>query len=504
VSERRTHDDDRDQDHHLAGDLEGLGRKTVRAFAGAGGSAGRWFTRSTRAEGAGESGLASLIDLHAIHSAGDALLTVALANTLFFSVAVDQARSRVALYLLITMAPFAVVAPVIGPLLDRFRHGRRYALATTLILRAFLAWVMAGAVGSKGGLELYPAAFGALVCSKAYGVSRSAVVPRVLPPSVTLVRGNARLTLWGVLTATVAAPIGQGLSWATGSPSLTLRLTTLVYLAGTVFAIRLPARVDSSEGESRLRQRPRRSPPARSSGRLAANGANGASRVDGALDVPPGRTIYRRILPPLRGVGPRMTTMLRACAGLRMFTGFLTLFLAFLIRSRPLGVFKPTVDLGVIVAAAALGSVLGTTLGAWLKPRQPEVLAIVRLIAAALIGVVTAVWFGLLTASLAILIANISQSLSKLGLDSVIQRDAVENVRTSAFARSETVLQLSWVLGGFVAIVLPSNGSLGLTLGSAVLVTVLLSTIKAVRVRVSPDRGIQLLRERRRPAASDT
>jgi MFS family permease len=515
VSERRPHDDDHsrrrderndhnhnhgpNQDHHPAGDLEGLGRKTVRAFAGAGGSAGRWFTRSTRAEGAGESGLASLIDLHAIHSAGDALLTVALANTLFFSVAVDQARSRVALYLLITMAPFAVVAPVIGPLLDRFRHGRRYALATTLVLRAFLAWVMAGAVGSKGGFELYPAAFGALVCSKAYGVSRSAVVPRVLPPHVTLVRGNARLTLWGVLTATVAAPIGQALSWATGSPSLTLRLCTLVYLAGTVFALRLPERVDSSEGESRLRQRPRRKHPAGASTRLGATNS-----ADVALDVPPGRTIYRRLLPPLRGVGPRMTTMLRACAGLRMFTGFLTLFLAFLIRSRPLGVFKPTVDLGVIVAAAALGSVLGTSLGAWLKPRQPEVLAIVSLIAAALIGVVTAVWFSLLTASLAILIANIAQSLSKLGLDSVIQRDAVENVRTSAFARSETVLQLSWVLGGFVALVLPSNGSLGLTLGSAVLVTVLLSTIKAVRVRVSPDRGIQLLRERRRPAPSDT
>ena len=198
-------------------------------------SAVRSFRRSTHAEGAGESGLASLIELHTIHSVGDAMLTVALANTLFFSVAVDQARSRVALYLLITMAPFAVVAPVIGPLLDRFRNGRRYALATTLLLRALLAWVMAGAVGSKGGFELYPAAFGALVCSKAYGVSRSAVMPRVLPPNVSLVRGNARLTLWGVLTATVAAPLAQGLNWLTGSPSVTLRVTTVVYLAGTVF-----------------------------------------------------------------------------------------------------------------------------------------------------------------------------------------------------------------------------------------------------------------------------
>jgi MFS family permease len=473
---------------------DGRGRKTVRAVAGAGGSAGRWFKRSTRAEGADASGLASLIDVHAIHSAGDALLTVALANTLFFSVAVDQARSRVALYLLVTMAPFAIVAPVIGPLLDRFRHGRRYALAATLVLRGFLAWVMADAVGSKGGFELYPAAFGALVCSKAYGVSRSAVVPRVLPPNVTLVRGNARLTLWGVLTATVAAPIGQGLSWLTGTPAWTLRLTTLVYFTGCVFAIRLPSRVDSSEGESRLRERPRR--------RASAP----AERHDGQLHPRPHRLsdLYRRLLPPLRGVGPRMATMLRACAGLRAFTGFLTIFLAFLIRSRPLGVFIPGVDLGIIVAAAALGSVLGITLGAWLKPRQPEILAIVSLGAAAILGVVTAVWFGLLTAALAILVANIAQSLSKLGLDSVIQRDAVENVRTSAFARSETVLQLSWVSGGFLAIVLPSNGSLGLALGSAVLVTVLLATVRAVRVRVSPDRGIELLRERRRPAPSDT
>jgi MFS family permease len=470
-------------------DRESVGRKAVHVLAVVGGSAGRWFRRSTRAEGADASGLASLIDLHAIQSAGDALLTVALANTLFFSVAVDQARSRVALYLLITMAPFSLIAPVIGPLLDRFRNGRRYALATTLVLRAFLAWVMAGAVGSKGAFALYPAAFGALVCSKAYGVSRSAVVPRVLPPNVTLVRGNARLTLWGVLAATIAAPIGQGLTWVTGSPSWTLRLCAVVYLGGTIFAIRLPERVDSSEGEVRLRRRPRRARPALDDG----------SRRDATVP----RSTYRRILPPLRGIGPRMTTMLRAGAGLRAFTGFLTLFLAFLIRKHPLGVFHPNADLGVIVACAALGSVLGTTLGGWLKPRQPEILAIISLFSASLIGVVTAIWFNLGTAALAILVANISQSLSKLGLDSVIQRDAVEHVRTSAFARSETVLQLSWVLGGFVAILLPSNGSLGLTLGSAVLLVVLFSTVKAVRTRVSPDRGIELLRERRRPAPSD-
>ncbi|MGH8890654.1 MAG: MFS transporter [Acidothermaceae bacterium] len=487
----------------LAKSVRFTARTAMRGSRGA----ARYFVRSTRAEGAGESGLANLIDLHSIHSAGDALLTVALANTLFFSVDVHQARSRVAIYLLVTMAPFAVVAPVVGPLLDRFRNGRRYALAATLIGRAFLAWVIAGAVASKGGFELYPAAFGALICSKAYGVSRSAVVPRVLPPSVTLVRGNARLSLWGIIAAAIAAPIGQGLSWTTGSPAWTLRLATLCYLVGGVFAFRLPSRVDSNQGESRLRSR-KRDDLGTSYSPVDGVGYDSDSASDAALHEtrvlklprPTQSNLFRRILPPLRGIGSRMPTMLRAIAGLRAFSGFLTLFLAFLIRTDPLGVFSTNVDLGFIVAGATIGSALGTTLGAWLKARKPEALAIGALISAAAIGVVTAIWFNLLTATLAITITTLVTSLGKLGLDSVIQNDAADAVRTSAFARSETALQLSWVLGGFLAIVLPSNGSLGLALGSAVLAFVLAITVHGVRN--SPDRGIEVLRRRRTVRAS--
>ena len=80
-----------------------------------------------------------------VQAAGDATITVALASTLFFSVPTHEARGRVALYLLITMLPFAVVAPVLGPALDRFRRGRRIALALTMIARAVLALVIATA-----------------------------------------------------------------------------------------------------------------------------------------------------------------------------------------------------------------------------------------------------------------------------------------------------------------------------------------------------------------------
>src|SRR4051812_49501366 len=69
----------------------------------------------------------------------DAAVAVALANTLFFAAATAESKTNVALYLAITVAPFAVVAPVIGPMLDRIQRGRRGALAVAVRARAGLA-----------------------------------------------------------------------------------------------------------------------------------------------------------------------------------------------------------------------------------------------------------------------------------------------------------------------------------------------------------------------------
>ena len=112
---------------------------------------------------------------------------------------------------------------MIGPLLDRVPHGRRAAMAAAMLARALLALAMATAVAT-GGLELYPAALGVLVSSKAYGVVRSAVVPRLLPPRISLVKANSRVTLAGLLATGAAAPAGAGLhalgaQWPLTAPS---------------------------------------------------------------------------------------------------------------------------------------------------------------------------------------------------------------------------------------------------------------------------------------------
>src|SRR6476469_1795825 len=112
--------------------------------------AARRLRQAARANGAGSSGLSQLLGVHSLQSAGDALVAVALAGTLFFSVPLGQARGRVALYLLLTLLPFSFLVPIAGPLLDRFRHGRRNVLAFATGGRGLLTWVMAGKVGGVG------------------------------------------------------------------------------------------------------------------------------------------------------------------------------------------------------------------------------------------------------------------------------------------------------------------------------------------------------------------
>ncbi|MEU3731232.1 MFS transporter [Streptomyces sp. NPDC033538] len=424
----------------------------------------RGIRRATHAHGAGESGLGKLIELHGVNGAGDVMITVALASTVFFSVPTDEARGRVALYLAITMAPFTLLAPVIGPLLDRLPHGRRAAMAAAMGARALLALVLSGAVIS-GSIGLYPAALGVLVASKAYGVVRSAVVPRLLPPRFSLVKANSRVTLCGLLATGVAAPIAAGLQQV--GPRWPLYGAFVIFVAGTVLSFTLPPKVDSARGESRAL--------------LAADEHHLHGPLHGSLRGPlrerlrgPGKR------PGLRTVGPAVTHALAANAGIRCLSGFLIFFLAFLLRVHPLSGQSAAVSLGIVGVAAGAGNALGTAVGAWLRSRAPEII-IVTVVAIVLGTAVTAaVFFSTVLVACLAAIAGFAQALAKLSLDALIQRDVPEQVRTSAFARSETLLQVSWVLGGAVGIVLPLNGTLGLSVAAAIIAAGWLTTVRGL------------------------
>ena len=230
-------------------------------------------------------------------------MAVALAGTLFFSTSVDQARGRIALTLLITMAPFAVLAPFIGPMLDRVRDGRRYIMVGTLLARGLLCWGMAGAVQHSDTVTLLPAAFGVLVLQKAYGVTRSAVTPRVLPASITLVSANARISLAALVASTLGVGVAGGVSFLAGGGTAgatwALRIGTLVYLAAIALGIRLPTRVDQQDPQ-----------PAAPDGRRPA----GAGPGPAGLAHVPRRAADRRRSPAAAGLPSPQASAPRAGA----------------------------------------------------------------------------------------------------------------------------------------------------------------------------------------------
>ena len=333
------------------------------------------------------------------------------------------------------MLPFAIVAPLIGPFLDRFSHGRRWAVGATMAIRCFLCWVLATAVVTESDW-LFPAALGCLVASKAYGVTRAAAVPRLLPPDLTLVKANARVSLAGVVGAGLSAPLA--ILASTFGPEWSLRYGFLVFVLATIWAIRLPQKVDSSHGE----------------GEMVLTGSTDEVRTG------------RR---PRTRIPGAVAFALRANCGPRWFSGFLTMFMAFLLRDNPIGDWRPEVLLGLVIGAAGLGNTIGITIGSLLRRLNPAMTVVIALLADVVVATLAALFYGLATLVLLGLTAGLAQSLAKLSLDSTIQRDIPSRIQASAFARSDTTLQLAWVIGGFVGIAMPLMPQLGLGIAAGVL-----------------------------------
>jgi hypothetical protein len=129
--------------------------------------------------------------------------------------------------------------------------------------------------------------------------------------------------------------------------------------------------------------------------------------------------------------------------------------MAFMLRERPFAGLPGWLMFSLVGGAAGAGSVLGTGLGAWLRARPPAVVVRTMLGVACGAALVAALLFNPLLAVVAALAAGLCQQLGKLGLDAMIQAQVPDDMRTSVFARSETLLQSGWVLGGVLGIVLP-------------------------------------------------
>lgn len=346
---------------------------------------------------------ARLARTHALSTAGDTLVATALAGSLFFSISPDAARTRVALYLVLTMAPFAVVAPLIGPWMDRRAGGRRSMVVLSAAARAGVCLIMVDDIDS---LLLFPEAFAVLVLGKGYQVARASLVPGLVRDESQLVEANSRLVLISGVMGFVAA--GPGILVLQLGPEWVLGLATIVFAITTASAYRIPRT------------------------RVAAEPPGPIERAE------------------LRGAGILLAAS--AMAVLRAVVGFMSFLVAFALRSEG----APAWWFGVVLAASAVGALVG----AGVAPRLRRVVAEERILLGCLVATAAAavglLWVGgRLSAALLAAVVGLSATAGKLCFDSIVQRDAPDANQGASFARFEARFQMVWVAGAFLPVVLP-------------------------------------------------
>jgi MFS family permease len=362
--------------------------------------------------------------------AGDVFVTVSLAGSLFFDVGVGAARPKVLLYLVLTMAPFAVVAPVLGPFLDRTRGGRRLMVAGAMAGRAVICLLMANQIHS---VFLYPLAFGALVLSKGQSIAKSALVPAVVDSHDELVLANSRLAIISVVGASVAAPIAAGILKLLGA-GWVLRTGSLVFIFGTICAFGIPR----------------------------------------AKQVGPRETVDEREALQARSIVIAGTAM----GVLRAVVGFFTFFAAFALKRS----HEPAWVFGLVLAASALGNGLGTLIAPFLRKKvREEWMLAGALLIPALPLVFAARAYGRVSLVVAAATVASATACGRVAFDSLLQRDGSEAVRGRAFARFETRFQLVWVAGGVGAVVFPGGGRGGIFVVAVVLLFAGLSYVGGFR-----------------------
>lgn len=342
--------------------------------------------------------------------AGDTAMVVSLADSLFFDIELDAARTRVMLFLVLSFAPFLFVAPLIGPMIDRIAGGRRLVIQVVALIRAALLLLMARYLDA---LALFPLVFASLVLQKTYVVSKSAIVPSTVRSETELVEANSKLGLIAGVTGAVAV-IPAGLLLKLVAASAALVFGAMLFVAGFLSAVRLAPDV------------------------VAARRAS--------------ETEERELHSTSLQVGAIAMTVMRANVG---FTFFL---LAFWLREQDQG----TLWFGAVVGVSALASMLGNAIAPRLRARmREETMLSTALMASAVTGIGTAILGGPTGAVILAGMLNLSAAIGRLGFESIVQRDAPDANQGRAFATFETRFQLAWAVAAFVAVAIQVAGPVG-------------------------------------------
>jgi hypothetical protein len=306
-----------------------------------------------------------------------------------------------------------------------------------------------------------------MVLSKSFSVLRSAVTPRVMPPTIDLVRVNSRLTMFGLIGGTmVGGAVAAGAEWLfstlLGLPGA-LFVVVFVTLAGASLTMRIPKWVEVTDGEVPTT--------------LSYHGHG--SEWDW-LDEHPTEVIETKG-PRRQPLGRNIITSLWGNCTIKVMVGFLFLYPAFVAKAHDASGWVQLGMLGTIGAAAGIGNFAGNFTAARLSLGRPAALVVRSAVAVTVLALAAALSGSLIVAAVATLVTSASSAIAKASLDASLQDDLPEESRASAFGRSESVLQLAWVIGGAMGVLVYTELWVGFTAISALLIPALAQTVVSYR-----------------------
>jgi predicted MFS family arabinose efflux permease len=180
-------------------------------------------------------------------------------------------------------------------------------------------------------------------------------------------------------------------------------------------------------------------------------------------------------------LGRNIITALWGNCTIKVMVGFLFLYPAFVAKAQYANGWRQLALLGMIGAAAGVGNFAGNFTSARLQLGRPALLVVRCAVAVCSVALIAAVAGTLAAAVIATLVTSGSSAIAKASLDASLQDDLPEESRASGFGRSESTLQLAWVLGGALGVMVYTELWVGFTAVSSMLILGLAQTIVSFR-----------------------
>ncbi|WP_061961271.1 MFS transporter [Demequina flava] len=386
------------------------------------------------------SGFRRLTYARLLSQGGDGMFQVGIAAAFFFDPTNATSPESIAAGFAVLLAPFTIVGPFVGPLIDRWQR-QRILLVGNLVRLALVVGICVALIANWPLWSLYVLALLALSVNRFLLAAMTAGLPRIVPRD-DLLAANSVLPTLGTIAAAVGGAVGGIVTFFV--PNASDAGLAFTALAASAVAFGLASWAATLIGRTDL------------------GPENPLERLDLGKQV---KALTRELADGVRYLYQRRTPFhaLGVMSAQRLLYGMLFVS-SILISRHALGdPDHPEQALGaftIVVAFAAVGfglaAVLTPTIGARME-RQTWILLCLGIGAGAqLILVISSEPWALLSSAV---IVSFAVQGAKIAVDTIVQRDTEDEMRGRAFTLYDMAFNVAFISSAVIAgLTLPDTG----------------------------------------------